>query len=713
MPNDAFKLQKLAFAISGLVSFVTLFAIILLRSPSNNQTPSPKTNISNYTPSGVQGNHFKKLSPGLIEVPFTNFLNSLPSHVKLAVNASNGKSRLIFQNGAIVDFQDKPGVPLKIVDLGDKKVVVFREMFANSIYLFVYDHRNKLIDSKELTMPEGVKPIFRQAFSHGDDLVLALYDNSKRINFIERYQIDGGIKQIKFTKLILPSFEDPAGSNYEMMANIFIYPLDSKRYWLAAGSFLGIIGPNKILAEHRIPNCLRVQEFVVIDNIASVFCVNRYGNKHVFSLSTWNPSGSIGTFKQFDGQSIPFNFRFSNGRLLFDSADMTSKLPDLLRFDLQRNHSSGVMEMASSNVEGRVAWSQIYYLNGYLDFLELASKNVSVRSTYQSILPDIKKRLDVEMSLLLLILKSDKGFLTKAFTVDRSPNLFAVQTSRLLLLLNRYHRLINNDNIDPYHLKLFKSVASLSGHIDILAVSDGEEHGLDKGSYYLKWPKGSAFPFDGLNVPYNHQNEWAYSILDSLSIRQFAQELVDVEPVEASFSIIDKFAKDNIVGETFPASGEWPYWWGRAYEGWTEQDAISTNIPSYKGDRSKAFISFKSIDVLSLMSAFDFASEFRHVECSTSYDSMPLDICLHIKTLLGSAQYKYFSGTNFAVKIRSSIARLVRSGQLYPYAAYAIDKAQPDSAFNLYNSAHYSRLNAPWELRNAAWALSGKVEGQR
>ena len=322
---------------------------------------------------------------------------------------------------------------------------------------------------------------------------------------------------------MLPSFEDPAGSNYEMMANIFIHPIDSKSYWLAAGSFLGIIGPNTILAQHRIPNCLRVQEFVGIDNIASAFCVNRYGSKHVFSLSTWSSSGAIGTFKHFNGQSIPFNFRFSNGRLLFDSADLASKFTDLLRFDLQRNHSSGVMEMASSNVEGRVAWSQIYYLNGYLDILELASKNVSVRSKYQAILPDIKKRLDIEMTLLLLILKSHEGFLTKAFTVDRSPNLFAVQTSRLLLLLNRYHRLSNNDSIDPYHLKLFKSVATLAGHIDILAISDGEQHGLDKGSFYLKWPKGSAFPFDGLNVPYNHQNEWAYSVLDSLSIRELAQ----------------------------------------------------------------------------------------------------------------------------------------------------------------------------------------------
>ena len=189
--------------------------------------------------------------------------------------------------------------------------------------------------------------------------------------------------------------------------------------------------------------------------------------------------------------------------------------------------------------------------------------------------------------------------------------------------------------------------------------------------------------------------------------------MVDVEPVEASFSIIDKFVKDNIEGETLPANGEWPYWWGRAYEGWTEQDAISTNIPNYTGDRSKAFISFKSIDVLSLMSAFDFASQFRNVECSTSYVSMPINICLRIQALLDSVQYQYFSDNNLAMNIRSSIARLIRSGQLYPYAAYALKSAQPKSAFNLYNSAHYSRLNAPWEIRNAAWALSGKITDRR
>ena len=134
----------------------------------------------------------------MIEVPFTNLSNSFSSNVKLAVNTSNGESRLFFKDGSIIDFRDKLGVPLKIIDLVNKKVVIFREIFTNAIYLLVYDNRNKLINLKELTVPEseGIKPIFRQAFLHDDDLVLVLYDNSSRINFIERYEFNGGVSKL-------------------------------------------------------------------------------------------------------------------------------------------------------------------------------------------------------------------------------------------------------------------------------------------------------------------------------------------------------------------------------------------------------------------------------------------------------------------------------------------------------------------------------------
>lgn len=709
MSKDAFKLQKLAFIFSGLFSLSAFCLILILRTPANNQNQYLKSNVLIKPSPYKQGNSYKNLSSDLTKVPFTSLLGLSSSDIELGINVSNGQSRLVFDDGTIIDFRDKPGVPLKVIDLGANKIVVFREMYSNSIYVFVYDYQSKLTDSKELALPGAIKPIFRQAFSHNGDLMLVLYDNSKRVNYVERHELDGGIFRNQSLKLAIPSFEDPAGSNYEMMANIFVHPVDSKSYWLAAGSFLGLVKSDEIFVEHRIPNCLRVQEFVALNEFASVLCVNRFGYQHAFSLSSWNASGSLGAYKHFDGKAVPFNLRFSNGRLLFDLADTSGKFANLLRFDLERNHSSGIMEMASSNVEGRVAWSQIYYLNGYLDFLELASKNSLVRSKFESILPDLKKRLDIEISLLLLILKSDERFLTKAFTVDRSPTLFAVQTSRLLLLLNRYHRLSNVDNIDPFHLELFKSVATLSGHIDVLAVSDGNEHGLANDAYYLKWPKGSSFPFDGLNVPYNHQNEWAYSILDSLSIGQLAQELDDVEPVEASFSIIDKFVKDNISTGIFPSSGEWPYWWGRAYEGWTDQDGISANIPSYNGDRSMAFISFKSIDVLSLMSALYFASEFSFTECSTAHGLEASNICSKIKDLLELQRYKYFVDNDFVVNVRASIAKLIGSGKLYPYAAYSLYKVYPSAMLGSYVSAHYSRLNAPWELRNAVWALHSRL----
>lgn len=35
---------------------------------------------------------------------------------------------------------------------------------------------------------------------------------------------------------------------------------------------------------------------------------------------------------------------------------------------------------------------------------------------------------------------------------------------------------------------------------------------MKPGNAHLRWPYGSAFYFDGLAVPYKHQNEWAYAM---------------------------------------------------------------------------------------------------------------------------------------------------------------------------------------------------------
>jgi hypothetical protein len=109
------------------------------------------------------------------------------------------------------------------------------------------------------------------------------------------------------------------------------------------------------------------------------------------------------------------------------------------------------------------------------------------------------------------------------------------------------------------------------------------------------------------------------------------------------------------------------------------------------------------------MSALYFASEFSFTECSTAHGLEASNICSKIKDLLELQRYKYFADNDFVVNVRASIAKLIGSGKLYPYAAYSLYKVYPSAMLGSYVSAHYSRLNAPWELRNAVWALHSRL----
>ena len=80
--------------------------------------------------------------------------------------------------------------------------------------------------------------------------------------------------------------------------------------------------------------------------------------------------------------------------------------------------------------------------------------------------------------------------------------------------------------------------------------------------HYLKWPKGSAFPFDGLNVPYNHQNEWANSILDTLQVGGVLH--ADEKRAEQiAMEIIEQFLSAVAPNNLLPPERMWPYWWGQ------------------------------------------------------------------------------------------------------------------------------------------------------
>jgi hypothetical protein len=330
------------------------------------------------------------------------------------------------------------------------------------------------------------------------------------------------------------------------------------------------------------------------------------------------------------------------------------------------------MEFGTNNLEGRVAWSQIYFLNGLMDVLTLASADDTAARLWRPLLPEIRRRLDLEIYLLDRLVATEFGFLTKAFTVARVPALFAVQTSRLLLLFNRYERMSPRGAQLSTLPNLRHLVLSLEGHIDVLATAGPDSAEPPPGGRYLYWPKGSAFYFDGLNVPYNHQNEWAYAVFDAHKDNPPQSEIEQVA-FGAACDIITQFLTAVADDGAMPSSGLWPYWWGKARAGWTAQEGISTNMPAYPGDKLTAWISFRSIDVMSALAA---------------------------RPHIAAAESRAF---------KDSVARLVNAGLLFPFVAAAFDVDRGLPLPNYTAALSYARMNAPSDLQSSVYAYFALV----
>jgi hypothetical protein len=260
---------------------------------------------------------------------------------------------------------------------------------------------------------------------------------------------------------------------------------------------------------------------------------------------------------------------------------------------------------------------------------------------------------------------------TRAFTVDRSRALFAVQTARMLVTLHRYRTEIPDPRPLSSYETLRRAVQGLQDHIDVLASEGEEARWIATGRRHLRWPRGSAFKFDGMPVPFNHQNEWAHAVLATADARTPAESLAAARDVLAHF--VDRIAPNGAL----PRSGQWDYWWGRAYDGWQEPDRFSVNTPRFRGDRIKAWISFRTIDALAL---------------------------LEHSSLVGGAMWRESAG---------AVADLAERGLIYPFANRGLlgrgeAGTAETQALHLGRGAatEYARVSSPWELSNAAWCLT-------
>lgn len=563
---------------------------------------------------------------------------------------------------------DRSGVPSALAQIGeDRFVVAFREIPTGRLWLVDWDTQGGTLHYAEVSRPGVDFVIFRGMFYENGTITLVIYDNRTAANYIRTYRGSENGWKADGADLELPTLEDPAGTHYEMEPPLFLFGDQDGALNILGGTLNASLRDGKI-TEDRVPDCVRILEAVQTDEGPAVLCNAKSGG---FVLL--HPGQPPRKFQFRDG--VPYQLawdRFSKSvtwRLAIDA----NSYAEMFRFDIERGQSSGFLEFGVNNVEGRIPWSQMYYLNGLMDSTLLARRDDEAYSVFFPLLREIRLRIELEVRLLDRMLADPDALATRAFSADRSLATFAVQSSRILLLLDRYRTEFPQASPLENFDRLVRQVQQLDGHIEVLASAGEDRTWIAPGTAHLRWPKGSAFYFDGMPVPYNHQNEWAAALFE---VHRHSGGLADDPALGPQRQIIDFFLHRLAANDEFPSPDRWYYWWGHAYEGYGASSNRSVHTPAYVGDKSVSWISFRTIDLTSVLAALDYLSESGRAE------------------LRASAVENLFEGT------------------VYPFAARATLDFSPRLIFGGDRIFEYARAASPWEFANVPWALAALPQRQ-
>lgn len=290
-------------------------------------------------------------------------------------------------------------------------------------------------------------------------------------------------------------------------------------------------------------------------------------------------SAELPYLKYIDQDCIPFRFMVNNNLPSWECANSINAYAELLRYDLMRMPHFGISDIGLNNYEGRIAWSQVYYLSA---LIQLQSSQIS--SIYSiSEWDDIIRLAEVGIDLVAQLGSNDlDAYYSKRYSLTRKKLLFALHLGRIEQLINLA---INNNYItNPMILAMRNIEAELK-----LLNNTAEKSAIINGFKTLKYEKGIDFWADGSNVPYNYVSGYVNGILSIKNNNDWTIPLAEelIRPILAN----EVISEDSI----------WHYWWGRGRTGWSESENISINTPSYSGQDGLAHISYRSIDAMAII----------------------------------------------------------------------------------------------------------------
>lgn len=307
---------------------------------------------------------------------------------------------------------------------------------------------------------------------------------------------------------------------------------------------------------------------------------------------------------------VPYDLREVDGQPVYRRAGPRD-WEALLRFDLDQ---LGLANLGEPNLEGRIAWSAVYYVNGLTTLAGLPIEEGFRR--------DVVTRLRLELASW-----ADQArhtypfFLARRYSIDREPIAILLHYARIARTAKRAAPFANKSDVDlvlgALDDELFNPKTSI------------EEIVRDDNGSRMQFRRFVPFWADGVNVPWNFQSAW----LEAIFMIGMPDHLGP---------IASEMISDFVVNETLEERPDtWSYAGGVFREGWSGR--VDSNSHTWSGQASldiPAHISYRSMDMLALLEAD--RAQVRSIDNLQSY-----------------------------------AARLIETGYLYPFVNEALGEPAP------------------------------------
>lgn len=638
---------------------ITVLALFTT-SCANNTTDFPKEDNKK-----IGSEHkYTSESVGYTKVPFTSFTDGRGGEYTAEIDMSDLSFRLCSENKSIIELPPDH-IPLKIIRVDEVNYVFCKTRYYSSCRLLRIDDKNtieKITLGNEEVFDEY---IFRDAVYYHNDvesrLYFVVYNTTTNSHQLHRIELSGNKE--KYDEAF--SYDLYFGDN-EIDENVkMVISDDRMRFRGLNGIYIfgsqnyytyNTWSPISIKGE-AYPSNGRMTEVAKCGN--SSFCLIELPDNdgwHVIDVNSYKSSFDT----TVDEESLTATLDYVDGYIRVKPVFKDDLIP-LFRRDLTNLQCGGMIECGSNNLEGRIPWAQVYYLNGMIDMTsDWFWPDGYYAQDVELIKTDLERRLTIEISLIDDLFKSAQSIVTKRSCLERTPGVFALHADRIIEILNRYRRFNNSRFVIDNDLR--RKAYDFDGTVEYLALGDGKHpSGVEKNRHYEKL--GNEMLMNNVASPFNFHSEYVKAVsIEELYFGGMDDSRKDIAMDFLRMLMYSPYFTD------FDDKYEWPYWTGDVYDGWEENDECHVKYVG-KSQRRMAHISYKSIDSMAMLYGMKVFPEL------------------------------------FDEEVVDYLKNGVENGKLYPFVNEALLECGYGLApIDIDGIREYIRIRHSWELQSAVWA---------